>query len=139
MDPLETVALDMLEKFTYVSTLLSSEEKEQLRHVLLGNRDVFAWSHSDKAEIYPTLASQKLNIIATEKPVRHKIIRFHPNHHRIIQTEVENLLSVGFIRDVKYLKWLANVVVVLKNGGKWRVCVDYTDLNEACPKDNFPL
>ena len=42
MDPLETIALDGLEKFTYVSTLLSNEEKKQLLHVLLGNTDVFA-------------------------------------------------------------------------------------------------
>ena len=40
---------------------------------------------------------------------------------------------------MKYLEWLANVVVVPNKGGKWRVCVDYTNLNEACPKDSFPL
>ena len=40
---------------------------------------------------------------------------------------------------MKYPEWLANVVVVPNKGGKWRVCVDYTDLNEACPKDSFPL
>ena len=44
-----------------------------------------------------------------------------------------------FIREVKYLEWLANVVVVPKKGGKWRVCIDYTDLNDPCPKDSFPL
>ena len=52
---------------------------------------------------------------------------------------MDNLLSTGFIREVKYPEWLANVVVVPNKGGKWRVCVDYTDLNEACPKDSFPL
>ena len=61
------------------------------------------------------------------------------NHHQIIQTKVYNLLRAGFIREVKYLEWLANVVVVPKKGGKWRVCVDYTDLNGACLKDRFPL
>ena len=59
------------------------------------------------------------------------------DRHQIIQTEVDNLLAVGFVREVKYPEWLANVVVVLKKGGKWLVCVDYTDLNEACPKDSF--
>ena len=49
------------------------------------------------------------------------------------------MLRAAFIREVKYSEWLANVVVVQKKGGKWRVCVDYTYLNEACPKDNFPL
>ena len=70
MDPLEVVALDEPEKFTYVSTLLSSEEKEQLQHMLLGNADVFAGSHSDMDGIDPMLASHKLNVIATEKHVR---------------------------------------------------------------------
>ena len=38
-----------------------------------------------------------------------------------------------------YPEWLANCVVVPKKNRKWRVCVDYTDLNKACPKDTFPL
>ena len=65
--------------------------------------------------------------------------RFHPNYHQIILTEVDNLLRVSFIKELKYPEWLTNVVVVPKKGGEWRVCVDYTDLNEACLKDGFPL
>ena len=91
------------------------------------------------AEINLTLASHKLNIIATTKPVTQKIKPFYLDRHQIIQTKSDNLLSAGFIREVKYPEWLATVVVVSKKGGKWRVCVDYTDLNEACPKDSFPL
>ena len=91
------------------------------------------------AGIDPTFASHNLNIIATAKPVRQKIRHFYPNCHQIIETNVDNLLSTGFIREVMYSKWLANVVVLPKKGGKWRVCVDCTDLNEACLKDNFPL
>ena len=52
---------------------------------------------------------------------------------------MDNLLRASFIREVKYPEWLANVVVVPKKGGKWRVCVDYMDLNEAYPKESFPL
>ena len=52
---------------------------------------------------------------------------------------MENLLSVGFIREVKYPEWLASIVVIPMKGGKWRVCIDYTDLNEACQKEGFPL
>ena len=52
---------------------------------------------------------------------------------------MDNLLEAGFIKEIKYLEWLTNVVVVPKKGEKWRVCVDYADLNEACPKDSFPL
>ena len=89
--------------------------------------------------IDPMLASHKLNVIPSKKPVRKKVRPFHSDRHQIIQTEVGNLLRASFIREVKYPKWLANVVVVSNKGGKWRVCVDYTDLNEACPKDGFPL
>ena len=53
--------------------------------------------------------------------------------------EVNKLLSAGFIREVYYLEWLANVVLVNKVNGKWRMCVDFTDLNKTCPKDIFPL
>ena len=53
--------------------------------------------------------------------------------------EVRKLLEAGFIREVYYPDWLVNVVMVKKNNGKWRMCVDFTDLNRACPKDNYPL
>ena len=47
--------------------------------------------------------------------------------------KVEKLLAAGFIREVYYPKWLAIFVKVKKSNGKWRVCVDFTDLNNACP------
>ena len=89
--------------------------------------------------INPTHASHRLNVVPSSKPVKQKVRRFHPDRHLVIQTEVDNLLKNRFIRAVKYPEWLANVVVVLKKGNKWRVCVDYTDLNDACPKNSFPL
>ena len=45
----------------------------------------------------------------------------------------------NFIQEVYYLDWLANVVMVKKANGKWRMCVDFTDLNKTCPKDSYPL
>ena len=53
--------------------------------------------------------------------------------------DVNKLLSAGFIREVYYPDWLANVVLVKKVYGKWRMCMDFTDLNKTCPKDSFPL
>ena len=53
--------------------------------------------------------------------------------------EVKKLLASGVIREVQYPQWLSNTVVVKKKNGKWRVCVDFTCLNKACPKDSFPL
>ena len=53
--------------------------------------------------------------------------------------KIDKLLAARFIREVKYSNQLENVVVILNKDGKWRVCVDYTNLNDACPKNNFPL
>ena len=53
--------------------------------------------------------------------------------------EVDRLLEADFIREVFYPDWLANVVMVKKSNNKWRMCIDFIDLNKACPKDNFPL
>ena len=53
--------------------------------------------------------------------------------------EVRKLLEADFIREVYYYEWLANVVMVKKANGKWRMCIDFINLNKACPKDSYPL
>jgi hypothetical protein len=55
------------------------------------------------------------------------------------RNEVKRLLSAGVIREVTYSEWLANTIMVKKANGKWRMCIDFTDLNMACLKDEFPL
>ena len=49
------------------------------------------------------------------------------------------MFKAGHIIEVLYPNWIANTIVVPKKGGKWRVCIDYTDLNKSCPKDGFPV
>ena len=60
-------------------------------------------------------------------------------HVEAVKSEVTKLKKAGVIKEVFYPQWLANTVVVKKKIGKWRVCVDFTDLNRACPKDPFPM
>jgi hypothetical protein len=55
------------------------------------------------------------------------------------RNEVKRLLTAGVIREVTYPEWLANTMMVKKANGKWRICIDFTDLNKACSKDEFPL
>ena len=86
MDPLEKVTLEGPKNFTYISSLLSNEEMEQLPLLLLNNIDVFTWSHSDMVGINPTVDSHKLNIIPMARPVKQKVRRFHPDLHQIILT-----------------------------------------------------
>ena len=64
---------------------------------------------------------------------------FHPLLHEVIKKEADKLRVAGCIREIQYPEWLANVVVVPKKNGKWRVCVDYSNLNDVYLKDTFPL
>ncbi|XP_057520889.1 uncharacterized protein LOC130801138 [Amaranthus tricolor] len=65
----------------------------------------------------------------------------HQGRERIeaAREEVEKLLKARFIKECKYSDWLSNVVLVKKSNDKWRMCVDFTDLNKACPKNDYPL
>ena len=80
-----------------------------------------------------------LNVSPTCKPVRQKKRNFAPKRQKAIDEEVKKLLETNFIREAHYPVWLSNVVMVKKSTSKWRICIDYTDLNKACPKDNFFL
>ena len=64
---------------------------------------------------------------------------FAPERDNTIKEKVQKLTTMQFIREVYYPDWLANVVMVKKTNVKWRMCVDFTDLNKACPKDSYPL
>ena len=113
--------------------------KPNLVSFLKTKMSCFAWSHFDMTGIDADIITHKLNIDKSFKPVQQKRRKFAAERHEIINQEVDKLLDMGMIREVMYPDWLANVVVVQKKNGKWRVCVDYTDLNKACPKDPFPL
>ena len=81
----------------------------------------------------------KLNISPFFKPVKQKRRSFALERQKAINEEVNKLLQVKAIREVEYLDWLDNVVFIKKANGKWRLCIDFTDVNRACPKDSFPL
>nr|XP_017250771.1 PREDICTED: uncharacterized protein LOC108221400 [Daucus carota subsp. sativus] len=101
--------------------------------------DAFAWDHEDITGISPDVITHKLNVDPDFKPIQQKRRKFAAERNKIVKEEVSRLLKAGMIKEVEYPEWLANVVIVQKKNGKWRVCVDYTDLNKACPKDPFPL
>ncbi|XP_016740316.2 uncharacterized protein [Gossypium hirsutum] len=73
------------------------------------------------------------------KPMQQKLRRMRPDIVLKIKEEVQKQFDVGFLQEVKYSEWVANIVPVPKKDGKVRMCVDYRDLNKASPKDNFPL
>jgi hypothetical protein len=85
------------------------------------------------------VTKHELHIKLGSKPVHQRLHRFDDERRRAIGEEIAKLLVASFVKEVFHFDWLANPVLVKKKNGKWRMCVDYTGLNKACPKDRFPL
>ncbi|XP_077249142.1 uncharacterized protein LOC143888582 [Tasmannia lanceolata] len=126
------------ERKVRIGSLLRGTLRDQMVN-FLSNKDVFAWSTSDMPSILVEIAAHQLNVNPTLKPVRQKKRNFAAERQTHIKAEVEKLLQAGFVREIRYPEWLSNVVMVKKANGGWRACIDFTDLNRACPKDPYPL
>ena len=129
---LETVALTQGEttKMTRIGAMLSPEIRTRLVQFLKENLDVFTWSHEDMPGISPEVIQHKLNVNPERKPVQQRRRVFTPEKDQAVTEEVSKLLMAGFIREVYNPDWFANVILVKKANGKWRMCVDFTDLNK---------
>jgi hypothetical protein len=119
--------------------LLSEEQEKTLLRFLFNNKDVFAWSANDLCGVNRDVIEHSLNVDPSFRPREQRLRKMSDNKAEGARNEVKRLLSAGVIREVKYPEWLANIVMVKKANGKWRMCIDFTDLNKACPKDEFPL
>ena len=139
-EELEPVPLDDdPEHLAYIGSQLAEDLKSPLTHFLRQNKDVFAWKQADMGGIDPTVITHRMNVSPSFKPVKQKRRSFAPDRQEAINEEVGKLVQAGAIREVEYPKWLANIILVKKSNGKWRLCIDFIDINRACPKDSFPL
>ncbi|XP_025625375.1 uncharacterized protein [Arachis hypogaea] len=127
------------DEYTFINRNLPYDLKSDLSQLLKQNRDLFAFTPADMPGIDPALMSHRLAVDPKAKPVAQRRRKISPDRAAEVKRQVKSLLEVNFIRELPYTTWLANVVPVKKSNGKWRMCVDYTDLNKACPKDAFPL
>jgi hypothetical protein len=116
-------------------------EKNELTLVafLQANVGVFAWEPSQMPGIPREVIEHHLKIHPDAGPVSQKPQRQSIERQDFIRKEVRKLLDAGFIEEVHHPVWLANPVIVPKTNGKLRICIDYTSLNKACPKDPYPL
>ena len=104
---------------------------------MLFRSDVFSWSSYEVLGVDPNFICHHLNVNPFVTPKKQSPQRSSRDHSDAVKDEVTKLMQVGAIKEVYYLEWPANMMVVKKKNGKWQVCVDFTDLNKACPKDPF--
>ena len=112
--------------------------KQSLATFLRSNVDLFAWTAADIPGINPEFMSHRLSVFLGSKPVAQKRRRMSLDRAFMVQEQVQSLLDAGFIREVVYPTWLSNIVMVKKSNEKWRMCVDYTDLNKSLSKRPIP-
>ena len=98
---------------------------------------MFAWNAYEALGMDSSFICHHLNVNPSVTPKMQPPQCSSKDYFDVVKDEVMKLKQAGAIKEVFYLKWLANTVVVKKKKGKWRVCVDFTDLNKACSKDPF--
>jgi len=127
------------EKFFQIGAQLPLQEKEELVKFLKRNVDVFAWSAYEAPGVDLSFICHHLNVNPSITLKKQPPQRLFKEYSDTVKDETKKLKQAGAIKEVFFLEWLANTVVVKKKAGKWRICVDFTDLNKACPKDPFPM
>jgi hypothetical protein len=130
---------DIVEQKVLLGSQLSEEQEKTLIRFLFNNKDIFAWSANDLCGVNRDVIEHSLNVDPSFRQRKQRLRKMSDDKAEGARNEVKRLLSAGVIGEVKYLEWLANTVMVKKTNGKWRMCIDFTDLNNACPKDEFRL
>lgn len=114
---------------------LSTKQKKLVKNLIRRHANTFAWKSADMPEMDPQIMSHKLNVSPKVKPIKQKKSMYGAEMRKATRSEVEKLIEAKFIREVGYLKWLANLVVIKKSNSKYQMCIDFTNLNQAYSKD----
>jgi len=118
---------------------LGNKDADYIVEMLRNNVDTFAWTAADMPGIDQNVIMHRLAVFKDAKPIAQKKRKLGEEKRMATKEEAGKLLQAGFIKEAQYTTWLANVVLVKKANGKWRMCTDYTNLNKVCPKDAYPL
>ena len=124
---------------TSINANLSQSEKTQLIALLKEYVDVFTWEYNEMSGLDPSLVAHALNVELGVKTMIQPMRTFHSNIEAQIIQEVQKLHVASFVKPIEHLKWLSNIVPIKKKNEQIRCCVDFRNLNKACPKDEFPL
>ena len=123
----------------HVNPKLTSTQMEQLKELLQSHEKAFAWDYGDMKGLSPTLCTHRIYINEGCLPLYQPQRRINSSLREIVKTKLQKFLDASFIYPISYSRWVSPLVIVSKKGVKWRICVDYRELNKATKKDHFPL
>ncbi|PNX86187.1 hypothetical protein L195_g042264 [Trifolium pratense] len=140
-DPLQEIDIGdgSIKRPTYISANIDSGLRERMVELLKHYKDCFAWDYSEMPGLSRNLVEHRLPLRPDKKPVKQLPRRFAPEIMTKIKAEIERLLKCKFVRTTRYVEWLENIVPVIKKNGSLRVCIDFRDLNNATPKDEYSM
>jgi hypothetical protein len=131
--------LRVLDKTVMISQDLTSNKETELLSILDKNNDVFTRRTTDLTGVSRDIIEHKLQVNPSTKPRKQRLCKTSDEMVAVAKGDVHRLLDVGFICEVHYPSWLANIVMVKKKNGKWRMCTDFNNFNKCCLKVDFPL
>ena len=124
---------------TFISKKLDPVLREEMIALLKEYRDCFAWDYTEMPGLDRSIVEHRLPLKKGFRPFQQPARQMKAEVLEEVKKEIEKMLDAGFIRPCRYAEWISSVVPVQKKDGRWRVCVDFRDLNRATPKDEYPM
>jgi hypothetical protein len=126
-------------KSLYINASLETNQQQKLIQMIQGQSGAFAWDYSDMKGIHPDTCMHHIYTNDQIRPVRKPQRRMNPALKDIVKEELQKLLHANFIYPISDSKWVSPLVIVPKKNGKWRICVEFQELNKATYRDYFPF
>eukprot|EP00253_Pinus_taeda_P030398 PITA_30398 len=128
-----------LGKTLNINKNLEKSQQEELTKILQKHSTAFAWDYTDMKGIDPKTCIHHIYIEENIILIRQPQSRMNPNLREIVKEDLQKLLNINFIYPISDSRWVSPLVIVPKKNGKWRLCIDYRELNKATLKDHFPF
>jgi hypothetical protein len=140
-DELEEISIGPRDKPrpTFISKKLNPELREPMIVLLKEYADCFSWDYTEMPGLDRSIVEHRLPLKLGFWPFQQRARQMKAEVLEEVKKEVEKMLEAGFIRTCRYAEWISSVVPVQKKDGRWRVCMDFRDLNRATPKDEYPM
>jgi hypothetical protein len=124
---------------TFISKKLNPELQEAMITLLREYTDCFAWDYTEMPRLDRSIVEHRLPLKPGFRPFQQRAWQMKAEVLEEVKKEVEKMIAAGFIRPCRYAEWISSIVLVQKKDGRWRVCVDFRDLNRATPKYEYPM